>query len=177
MHDFQIAFILLVSFVVVQRIVELRIADRNTKILLKNGGLEFGKKHYWVLVLLHTLFFLSLITEAFFRTVHFQTYWPYILTIFLLAQVGRIWVIRTMNGRWTTRIIVLPGKNLVDRGPFRILPHPNYFIVAIEIFTLPFLFKLYWTACIFSVLNAVVLLVIRIPEENRALRWAKKMPQ
>ncbi len=164
------AFIALVFFLVVQRMVELRIAHRNTTKLLENGGLEFGKDHYWVLVLLHAGFFGSLLLEGFSRSIHASAVWPIYLGVFILAQAGRVWVIRTMNGRWTTRIIISPGAPLVSNGPFRILSHPNYAIVALELFTIPMLFNLYWTAALFTVLNAVVLIAIRIPEETRALR-------
>ncbi|MSO74021.1 MAG: hypothetical protein EXQ99_02555 [Alphaproteobacteria bacterium] len=38
-----------------------------------------------------------------------------------------------LGERWTTRIIVLPGKSLVRRGPYRFMRHPNYLIVALEL--------------------------------------------
>ena len=168
-------FYAFITFLIVQRLAELQISGRNTVSLLKAGGVEFGKKHYGVLVALHTFFFISLILEAFERQIKLSDEWPVFLAIFVVAQIGRVWVIRAMNGRWTTRIIVSPGVPLVNQGPFRFLPHPNYTIVAVELFTIPMLFNLYWTAMVFSLANAVVLITIRLPEENRALRWASGM--
>lgn len=122
-------FNIVVVFVIAQRCFELRIAKRNTTLLLKKGAIEFGKNHYWVLVSFHTLFFLSLIAEATLRTVHLSTYWPFFLSVLLLAQAGRIWTIRTLNGRWTTRIIVLPGKKLVDGN--RVSPSEPLSVVCV----------------------------------------------
>jgi methyltransferase len=78
-------------------------------------------------------------------------------------------VVATLGPRWTTRIIVLPGEDLVKEGPYRFLNHPNYWIVAGEIAVLPLVFGLPWVALIFTILNAVVL-TVRVREENRALR-------
>jgi methyltransferase len=90
------------------------------------------------------------------------------LAIYVLLQLARIWVIATLGGRWTTRIIVLPDERLVRRGPYRFVNHPNYLVVAGEIAVLPLVFGLWDIALIFTLLNAAVL-SIRIREENRAL--------
>jgi methyltransferase len=90
------------------------------------------------------------------------------LAIYVLLQLARIWVIATLGGRWTTRIIVLPDGKLVRRGPYRFVNHPNYLVVAGEIAALPLVFGLWDIALIFTLLNAAVL-SIRIREENLAL--------
>jgi methyltransferase len=81
---------------------------------------------------------------------------------------------RTLGARWTTRIIVLPGEPLVRRGPYRLLPHPNYAVVAGEIALLPLVLGLPLLALIFTALNAAVL-AIRIRAENRALALSRTM--
>jgi methyltransferase len=90
------------------------------------------------------------------------------LGLFVLIEIGRIWVLASLGSRWTTRIIVLPDAPLVRRGPYRWLNHPNYVVVVAEIAVLPLAFGLWRLALIFSVLNAI-LLSVRIRAENRAL--------
>jgi methyltransferase len=90
------------------------------------------------------------------------------LALFVLIELGRIWVLATLGRRWTTRIIVLPGEALVRRGPYRFVNHPNYWVVIGEIAVLPLVFGLWPVALIFTLLNAAVL-AIRIREENEAL--------
>jgi methyltransferase len=80
----------------------------------------------------------------------------------------------TLGARWTTRIIILPGSPLVRRGPYRLLPHPNYAVVAGEIALLPLVLGLPLLALIFTLLNAAVL-AIRIRAENRALAVSPTM--
>jgi methyltransferase len=89
--------------------------------------------------------------------------------VFVILQGLRLWVLATLGPRWTTRIIVLPGAPLVREGPYRFVSHPNYVIVAAEIFVLPLCFGLVWYGIVFSVLNALVLW-IRIRAEEAALR-------
>jgi methyltransferase len=62
----------------------------------------------------------------------------------------------------------LPDAPLIRRGPYRFVNHPNYVVVIGEIAVLPLVFGLWEVAVIFSLLNAVVL-IIRIRAENQAL--------
>ncbi|NLA62648.1 MAG: hypothetical protein GX857_05420, partial [Bacteroidales bacterium] len=49
------------------------------------------------------------------------------------------------------------------------IKHPNYLIVVAEIALIPLIFHLYYTAVVFTLLNAIML-TVRIREENLALR-------
>jgi methyltransferase len=91
------------------------------------------------------------------------------LSVFVLLQAARVWVLTSLGRRWTTRIILLPGAPLIIRGPFRWLTHPNYAVVVGEIAVLPLCLGLPVLALIFSVLNAAVL-ALRIAAEDSALR-------
>ena len=94
------------------------------------------------------------------------------LSVFIVLQLLRVWVISSLGGRWTTRIVILPGAPLVRRGPYRVLSHPNYMVVVAEIAVLPLAFGLVGLAVLFSVLNASVLWV-RIRAEGLALAPAR----
>ncbi|HSK74829.1 MAG TPA: isoprenylcysteine carboxylmethyltransferase family protein, partial [Thermoanaerobaculia bacterium] len=72
-------------------------------------------------------------------------------------------------GRWTTRIVVLPGVAPVTGGPYRFLRHPNYLAVILEILALPLVHTAWITALVFSLANALLLRVrIRAEEEGLA---------
>ncbi len=166
-------FFAVTAFVITQRLWELNLARKNTNLLFARGGVEFGREHYWLIVGLHSFFFLSLITEAVLKGISYSSFVSFFFFVFLLAQVGRVWVIYSLGNRWTTRIIVLPGETLVRRGPYKFFPHPNYFVVALELAFFPLAFGLPATAIFFSIMNALVLLRLRIPAENKALVWAQ----
>jgi methyltransferase len=155
--------IAILAFVTLQRLVELPIARANTQRLLAAGGHEVGASHYPLIVALHTAWLITLWWLAPGRPIHI----PFLLS-FLLIEAGRVWVLRTLGSRWTTRIIVVPGERLVATGPYRFVSHPNYLVVIGEIAVLPLVFGLLDVAIIFSLPNAVIL-TIRIRAENRAL--------
>jgi methyltransferase len=150
-------------FVLLQRLSELMLARSNTRALLAKGAREHAPGHYPLIVAVHASWLAALFWLAPGRPIH----WPFLLLFFLL-QFGRVWVIRTLGPRWTTRIIVLPGAPLVEDGPFRFVSHPNYLVVIGEIAVLPLVFGLWQVAALFSLLNAIVL-AIRIKAETRAL--------
>lgn len=156
----------LIAFLVAQRLAELVLARRNTARLKAQGAVEFGAGHYPVMVLLHASWLAVLAWLGHDRDLGLG--W---LTLFIVLQVGRVWVIASLGRRWTTRVLVLPGAAPVARGPYRWLRHPNYLIVVLEIAVVPLAFGLPFVALTFSLANAGVL-VWRVRVENRALTWA-----
>ena len=155
--------IVILALVTFQRLGELWLANRNTRRLLAQGGREYGSQHYPLIVLVHALWLITLWWLAPGRPVN--GLW---LAVFVLLEIGRIWVLASLGSRWTTRIIVLPDAPLVRRGPYKFISHPNYLIVTGEIAILPLVFGLLQIALLFTLLNAAVLM-IRVREENRAL--------
>ncbi len=156
--------IAILAFVTFQRVGELALARSNTARLLAAGAREHGAGHYPLIVAVHAGWLVTLWLLAPGRPIHLP-----LLLFFALLQVARIWVIRTLGTRWTTRIIVLPGAPLVTAGPYRFVSHPNYLVVIAEIAVLPLVFGLWQVALIFSALNAAVL-AVRLKAEERALR-------
>jgi methyltransferase len=157
------AGVLILALVTVQRLAELWLSNRNTRRLLDHGAVEVGQGHYPLLIAVHVAWLAALWWWAPGQPIN----WP-LMAVFVLLQLARVWVITTLGSRWTTRIIVLPGAPLVREGPYRLVDHPNYLIVALEVAVLPLAFGLVAVALVFSILNAVALSV-RIGTENRAL--------
>lgn len=157
------AAVAILAFVTLQRLLELQLAKANTRRLLADGAREFAPGHYPLIVAVHTAWLAALWWWAPGRPISIP-----LLLLFALLQLGRIWVIRSLAGRWTTRIIVQPGASLVRRGPYRFVDHPNYLVVAGEIAILPLVFGLWQIALVFTLLNAAVL-TVRIRAENAAL--------
>lgn len=157
------AAVAILAFVTVQRLLEMRLAHGNSRRLLGDGAVEFGRGHYPFIVALHLAWLATLWWWAPGQPISIP-----LLVLFGLLQLGRLWVIATLGPRWTTRIIVIPGKPLVRSGPYRYVSHPNYLIVAMEIAVLPMVFGLWQAAVIFTLSNAFVL-TVRIRAEDKAL--------
>lgn len=155
---------IVILLVVIQRLGELVLANRNTQKLRAQGALEFGADHYPLIVFLHGFWLLAVL---WLLPADLHIAWPW-LSAFLLLEFARVWVIASLGPYWTTRVISLPGTPLVRRGPYRYVRHPNYMVVAGEILALPMAFGEWKVALGFSIANAV-LLFWRIRVEEGAL--------
>lgn len=153
----------ILALVTAERVAELPLARRNTQRLLAQGAREYAPRHYPLIVAVHVFWLATLWWFAPGREP--DGFW---LALFVLIELGRIWVLMTLGARWTTRIIVLPDAPLVRSGPYRFVNHPNYWVVTGEIAVLPLVFGLWAVSLTFTLLNAAVL-TIRITAENRAL--------
>jgi methyltransferase len=153
----------LLVFVTLQRFVEFIWDWRNTRQLRAIGGVEFGGLHYPAMMLVHAAWLAGLWPLGYDRPVV-----PAYLIAFLVLQIGRYWVLATLGRRWTTRVIVVPGAPLVERGPYRVMRHPNYVVVAGELVLVPLALGLPIFALVFLVLYAGAA-VLRIQVENAAL--------
>ncbi|HEY5347937.1 MAG TPA: isoprenylcysteine carboxylmethyltransferase family protein [Rhizomicrobium sp.] len=154
----------ILALVALQRLIEMRYAERNTRALRARGAVEIGASHYPLIVLLHAGWLVAVIASLAHPPV--INWW--LLGVFVLLQLLRVWVIATLGPYWTTRIISLPGAALVRRGPYRFVSHPNYMVVAGEILVLPLVFGEIWVAVIFTLLNAAIL-AWRIRQEETGL--------
>jgi methyltransferase len=165
-------YTLLVLLVAFERLIELNTARRNAAWSFERGGTEHGGGHYPVMVLLHTGLLAGCLAEVHFggRPFIAALAWP-MLVLVVAAQALRWWCIAVLGPRWNTRVIVVPGMPLVDRGPYRLMRHPNYLAVVVEGAALPLVHGAWITALCFTLANAP-LLAVRLRCENAALGLA-----
>jgi len=160
MPDLSIPALLFLGFIILQRLSELVIARSNTRYLLANGAKEVGATHYPLIVSVHVAWICAMVILGYDKSISLA--W---LLVFAALQVFRFWILATMGRRWTTRIIVTQTP-LVTKGPFAFMRHPNYMLVALEIFTAPMVLGLFPVAFLFSGFNGAILaLRIRVEEE------------
>lgn len=160
-------FIPFISFLILQRLTELYISKRNEKWLLSQGAVEYGREHYPFMVGMHTLFICSIVAEYYLVGDRQMDY--LFLGLFILLLLFKFWVLSSLGTYWNTRIYRVPGAGPVKKGPYKLFKHPNYVDVVCEIAIIPLVFHLYYTAVIFTVLNAITL-TVRIRVENKV--WA-----
>jgi methyltransferase len=132
----------ILALVAAQRLVELMVAASNTRRLLARGAREVGRAHYPLFVLLHASWLVAIVLTT---PLDRQPYW-WLIGVFIVLQLLRVWVVATLGPYWTTRI-----------GPFRFVRHPNYWVVVGEIAVLPLAFGNWPVALIWTLLNALLL--------------------
>lgn len=167
-------FTVLVLAVGLERLAELVVSKRNARWAFDRGGVESGRGHYPVMVLLHTGLLVGALVEVLLLDRPFVPALGWAMLALVAASQGlRWWCIATLGRQWNTRVIVVPGLPLVRSGPYRRLPHPNYVAVVVEGAALPLVHSAWLTALVFTLANAV-LLTVRIRVEETALASASR---
>ena len=165
----EIAFAALVVLLGFARLAELRRSARNEQLLRRQGAYEVGAAHYPAMVAMHSAFLLACLAEVLLLPTFFRwTLAAPMLSLWAMATALRYWAIRSLGGRWTTRIWVLPSAGLKARGPYRWFRHPNYLAVIVEFACFPLIHGAWRSALFFSIANALVLRT-RIRQEEAAL--------
>lgn len=164
------AYVVLVAAVALERLAELVVSVRHARWAFNRGGVEYGARHYPVISGLHAAFLVACVLEVVVADRPFLPWlgWP-MLALVVAAQALRWWCVATLGRQWNTRVIVVPGVPLVTSGPYRWIRHPNYAAVVVEAAALPLVHSAWLTALVFTLANAVLLLGVRIPVEERAL--------
>lgn len=164
-------YYLLILAVALERVAELVVSKRNAKWSFAQGAREFGRGHYVVMVGVHTALLIGCVVEPWALHRPFIPWlgWPMVVVV-ALCQGLRWWCIKSLGKRWNTRVIVLPHAQLVKRGPYRFLHHPNYVAVVVEGAALPLVHTAWITALAFTVANAA-LLAVRLRVENSVLGY------
>jgi methyltransferase len=75
----------------------------------------------------------------------------------VLANLLRIWSIRTLGRHWNVRIVDSTGLGVVESGPYRFVRHPNYVAVFLELLLLPVAQGAWFTAAVGSAVHVAVL--------------------
>ena len=167
--DSRMAYTVMIVVIAIQRLWELDVSRRNLRALKARGAIEVGTGHYPWMVTVHTAFLFSCVAEVWLL----DRPWRPTVALAAFSVLGvafalRWWTLRTLGSRWTTRVLVVPGEELVNTGPYRWFRHPNYLVVVLEIAGIPLVHCAWLTALFFSIANLGVLRE-RVRVENGAL--------
>lgn len=170
---------LLCAFVALQRGFELLLSRRNRRRLRDLGVGAGHDPAYPAMVLVHVLLIAGSALEPWLCERPFLPAVGYpALVVFLLAQAGRVWIVRTLGEHWNVRILASAPRGIVIDGPYRWIRHPNYLVVLIEAATLPLVHSAWVTWCVVQALHVPVL-ARRIRDEERVLNsdpeWTASM--
>ncbi|WP_016905664.1 isoprenylcysteine carboxyl methyltransferase family protein [Streptomyces xiaopingdaonensis] len=165
-------FALLALAVAAERLVELLVSARHLRWARDRGGVEYGGGHYPAMVAVHAALLVGMVAEVALAGRPFLPPLGWTALAFVVAsQALRWWCVQSLGSRWNTRVVVVPGLPLVERGPYRWLRHPNYLAVVAEGVALPLVHTAWLSALLFLAANSLVL-AVRLRVENAALGFA-----
>lgn len=153
-----IAFLGLLVLVAALRIVELQISRRHQREMISRGAAKVEEPRFRWMVLLHTAVLLGAALEVVFLKRPFIPILAAIMfAIFLVANIVRWWVIRTLGNHWNVQVMDSTRLGVISTGPFRYVRHPNYAAVFAEMLSLPLIHTAWVTALVGSLAHIVVL--------------------
>jgi methyltransferase len=151
-------FLGLLIAVALLRGVELVISRRNQRRLQAQGVSKADEPHFRWMVLLHSTVLAGAALEVVLLN---RPLIPVLaipmLTLFALANALRWWVIRTLGTHWNVEVMDSVSLGVITSGPFRLVRHPNYAAVFIEMAALPLVHTAWLTALVGSAGHAWVL--------------------
>jgi len=179
--------IFLISLVFGLMLAEARVSARNTQLLRRRGAVEPSGDPYAALSVTYVLAFLLMGAEGLWRAAASSTgvsdagadvvpgpSWAASgALLFLASKALKYWAIRTLGGRWSFRVLVLPGVPLVAGGPYRYVAHPNYIAVVGELSGAAMMFGATMTGPV-SIAVFGLALWARVRFETRVLRDAQR---
>ena len=157
------AFLLILA---VQRMFELRLSKRNATRAFLEGAKEAAPHQVPWMTAMHSLWFVSCAAEVWMGASFHQGIFVVSLAVTVIGQTLRYAAIRTLGPRWNVRIIHFPGKPPVQTGIYRLVRHPNYLGVVLEIAAVPMLHGAWMTSVAFSIINGIFLYFRIRAEEN-----------
>jgi methyltransferase len=152
------AYLALLTLVGLGRLIELRISRRNQRKLEAQGVRKIAEPHFRWMVLLHAGVLAGAAAEVILlHRPLIPTLAIVMLALFVLANVLRWWVIRTLAGHWNVEVMASSRVGVVTAGPYRWVRHPNYVAVVVEVFSLPLIHTAWITALVGSLTNLEIL--------------------
>jgi len=140
------------------RLLEMRLSRRHQRQLQAQGFAREHERGFALMVSLHTGVLLAAAVEVVWarRPLLVGLAVPALLA-FLLANVLRWWVIRTMATHWNVNVVNSLALGVVTGGPYRFVRHPNYVAVFVELLALPLVHTAWVTALGATALHVLVL--------------------
>jgi methyltransferase len=164
-----IAFLVLLAWVGLERLLELRLSRRHQRDLARLGAHKRADRQYRWMIALHAGVLAGAALEVIFlRRPFIAPLAAAALLAFLLATMLRWWVIRTLGTHWNTEVVDSATLGVIDKGPFRWIRHPNYLGVFVEMIALP-LVHTAWITAIFAAAGNVLVLRNRLRVEEGVL--------
>ena len=158
-----------VAGAVVLALLERRLALRNERRLLAEGGTEVAPMVFAWMVPVYTLHFAAAVWEhvALSRSPA-PTFAAAMILLFAASKWLKWSAVRALGDVWTMRVILPARPGVASGGPYRYLRHPNYVAVVGELLALPLAGGAWITAAVFGAAFGLVLYA-RVRTEEAAL--------
>src|SRR5262245_46504178 len=162
-------YFLLLGLFLVRKILDQRRSRKNTRALEKHDARATPADAFPFLLLTHVAFFVLVPAEILLldRPLIPELAVPMLL-LFVLATGLRAWSIRSLGKYWSSRVVVPHDLKPVTEGPYRLIRHPNYLSMTLELVALSFMHTAYLSGTVVTLL-CLGAVITRISREEATL--------
>lgn len=154
------------------RLLELRVSKARQRAMRAHGVEPVREPRFALMVSLHTAVLVGSLVEVWVAGASAGPLLTAAATAaFVAANLLRWWVIATMGQHWNVQVMASMPLGVVAHGPFRLVRHPNYVAVFVELLALPLMHGAWVTALLGSALHIGVLRARVRLEESVLMRW------
>jgi methyltransferase len=162
-------YLLLLAAFLVRKIVDQLRSRRHARALALHGAVrqpDRGLIGFW---LAHLVFFIVVPLELCLRRPPFVPALGIpMLTLFVSAFLLRWWSTHLLAANWTSHIVMSSDFQPVTHGPYRLIRHPNYLAMTVELVALAMVYPTFMSAAIVATLTIPAVLA-RIHREEEVL--------
>src|SRR5687768_11313206 len=139
-------FLLLLGFLL-RKILDQRRSSRNLHLLRQRRTIPSRDRAMPWLFLTHVVFFALIPSEIVLLE---RGFIPWLgvpmMVLFVLAALLRWWSTRLLGAYWNSHITVPEDLQPVTHGPYRIIRHPNYLGMSVELISLSLIYSAFLSA-------------------------------
>lgn len=158
------------AFFFLLRLVSLSFSIRNEKLLLQRGATQYGKFNSLLLTLAHIVYYFGALYEAYVRGIDFNSISMLGVAVMLFAYSMLFYVIYKLRDVWTVKLYIVPNQRIERSFLFRTVRHPNYYLnIMPELIGVALLCNA-WTTLIVGFPLYLCLLIVRIKQEEEAMK-------
>lgn len=162
-------FLALLFLFLIRKLWDQRVSRKNIRKLKAQGHVHSADEGFPLLLATHVLFFVLVPVELlWFRRPFDPVLGSIMIALFVLASLLRSWSRRILGQHWNSQVVVPNNMAPVVRGPYRVVRHPNYLAMCLELIALSLLYSTYASAIVVSLL-CLVAVFVRIRREEQAL--------
>jgi methyltransferase len=162
-------YFLFLGLLAARKVLDQYISERNVRRLQERQILPSRDRAFpWMLVT-HVAFFVLTPLEVVLLDREFLPALGIpMIGLFLLAALLRWWATSLLKEQWNSRVVVPADLQPVTSGPYRVVRHPNYLAVSLELLAAGLMYSAFLSTAVVGVLNLYAI-VKRIHTEEKVL--------
>jgi methyltransferase len=153
-----------------RKVVDQVVSRRNVRRLQQRGHIlpSRDSAFAWMLITHVAFFLLTPLEVVLLRREFLPSLGVPMIALFLLAGLLRWWATSLLKGQWSSRVVVPEDLQPVASGPYRLVRHPNYLAVSLELLAAGLMYSAFLSTAVVAALNLCAM-IKRIHTEEEAL--------